>query len=265
MRRYVVRYFSAALVCLTLRGCASSVDFVGEQETQPPKPQEPQLNPIIQDRIVEVLHYWDPLLDKSWDPYPGTGSIRDEEENLIGSGVLISPIHVLTAAHVADHVGRMFFMEYDEDCIAVDHVDLHPLYDGTAEHDIAVLTLEESSDEKPHTRLFGDQEDDTLQPFTPLTVVGNSFDLRKMSEPFVFRYYGRTMERPHVVVMLPTYASIWHGDSGGPIFTPDGRLLGIVTHYRMFRGRPIENGAASVEYYNEWIREITPKKKTPPN
>jgi len=266
MRRYAVRYLSAALVCFTLRGCVSSSSFAPEtQGPPPPQPKkEPQLDPIIEDRIVEVLRHWDTLLDKSWDPYPAVGSVRDEADDLIGSGILISPTHVLTASHVADHKGQMFFMEYDLDCIAVEKVDIYP-HNGSFDHDIAVLTLEEPSNEKPHTRLFGDCEDDTLQPFTPVTVVGNSFDLRKRSEPFVFQYYGRTIERPHIVVMLPTHASVWHGDSGGPIFTPDGTLLGIVVHYRMFRGKPIENAAASVEYYNEWIREITSKKKTPPN
>ena len=256
MKRSVVN-LSALLLCFSLNSCTSPQSFV---QREPIIKEEP-LDPVISDRLTEVLFCWDALLDKSSDPCPAAGSVRDEDENLIGSGILISPRHVLTAAHVADHDGTMFFKEYDDDCIQVENVIYHPEYDGTdVDHDIAIMTLREPSNEKPWTRLLGDKESDTMVSFCPVLVVGNSFDLRKISEPLVFKYYGRLMERPNIMIMLPTAASIWHGDSGGPVFTENGKLVGIVTHYRSYQGRPIMNGCASVEYYRDWIRSIVPTK-----
>ena len=226
----------------------------------PPTPTEP-LDPVLEDRIREVISCWDLLLDETHDPWPCAGSIRTIDGKLIGSGILISPCHVLTAAHVADHDGTMFFREYDGDSIEVAAVEYHPDFIDNGEYvnDIAILHLTQESDEEPMTWMMGDNETDTIKSWKPVLVLGYSFDLRKVSEPYVFRYFGRLIERPHVVTMIPIEATIWNGDSGGPVFTQDGCLIGIVTAYRMANGKPIENTCASVAYYNEWIRDVVPK------
>ena len=255
MQKRVVVYLSAFLSCVMIGSCSTPPPIA--PPVSPPKTEPTQKSPF-EDRIFEIVHYWDLLRDLSWDPHPAAGSVRTEENKLIGSGVLISPVHVLTAAHVADYAGEMYFTEYDGDRIKVLCVENHPDYGPESiDHDIAILTLESESDEKHVSHLFGDSERDESRPFMPVIIVGNSFDIRKVSEPGVFKYYGRTQERPSVIVMLPVKASVWNGDSGGPMFTEDGRLIGIITHYRSTStGKILMNGAASVEYHRVWIREV---------
>jgi len=247
-------HLSAFLLCSIMGSCVTQ----SPTTTLPPEPEP--LDAVLEDRIREVITCWDLLLDKDFDPWPCAGSIRNSNGGLIGSGVLIGPCHVLTAAHVADHDGPMFFREYDDDEIEVAAVEYHPDYteDGKYLDDIAILHLTRESDEEPMTWLFGDNETDNIRSWKPVLVLGYSFDLRKVSEPFVFRYYGRLFERPRTVVMIPNEATIWNGDSGGPMFTGDGCLLGIVVSYRMSNDKPIENNCSSIEYYHDWIRQIVP-------
>jgi len=257
MKRRGLRYLSAALLCTTLGSCLSPPETAPQVNTPPTIEEE--LDPILEARLLEILNHWTLLMDKSWDPHPAAGSIRNEENNLIGSGVLISPTHVLTAAHVADYVGDMFFTEYDNDSTKVKCIDFYPKYleNGDYVHDIAVLTLDSPSDEQPLSSFFGDSSSDTSHQFLPVRIIGNSFDIRKVSKKNVFKYFGRTQEKPQIIVMLPVNATIWNGDSGCPMITEDGKLLGIVTHYRITNsGKVMLNGAASVEYYSEWIRGI---------
>lgn len=259
MQKRVVVYLSAFLSCVLIGSCSSPPPITPpvippgdtpETETKEKTPTD--------DRILEIILHWDLLRDSAWDPYPSAGSVRTKEDELIGSGVLISPLHVLTAAHVSDHVGEMYFTEYDGDRIRVKCVENHPDYEKESiDHDLAILTLETKSDEKPVEHLFGDSEEDETHPFMPVRILGYSFDLRKVSEPNVFKYFGKTEERPSVIIMLPGVASIWNGDSGGPMYTEDGKLIGIVTHYRILpNGRVLMNGAASVEHHRVWIREV---------
>ena len=258
MKRRGLRYLSAALLCVPLGSCLSPPPIDPPVHT-PPITEEEELDPITEARLLEILNHWTLLMDKSWDPHPAAGSVRNEDNDLIGSGVLISPCHVLTAAHVADYEGEMFFTEYDLDSTKVKCVTFYPKYleDGDYIHDIAVLTLEEDSNEQPISSFFGDSSSDTSQEFLPVRIIGNSFDIRKVSKKNVFKYFGRTQEKPQIIVMLPIVATIWNGDSGCPMLTEDGKLLGIITHYRITSdGTILMNGAASVEYYSDWIRGV---------
>ena len=257
MKRRGLRYLSAALVCATLGSCLSPPKI--DPPVNTPPATEEKLDPILEDRLIEILNFWTLLVDKAWDPHPAAGAIRNKDGDLVGSGVLISPTHVLTAAHVADYAGDIFFSEYDLDSTKVKCIDYYPEYlqDGEYVHDIAVLTLDTPSDEQPISSFFGDSSSDTSQEFLPVRIIGYSFDIRKVSKKNVFKYFGRTQEKPQIIVMLPMNATIWNGDSGCPMITEDGKLLGIITHYRITRdGTVLMNGAASVEYYSEWIRGI---------
>jgi S1-C subfamily serine protease len=256
MQKRVAVYLSALLSCILIGSCATPP--VSPSATPPVSPPDLKKKTPAQQRIFEILWHWDLLRDSAWDPYPSAGSVRTKEDQLIGSGVLISPLHVLTAAHVADFPGEMYFTEYDGDCIRVKHVENHPDYKfAEIDHDLAILTLESPSEEKYATHLFGDSKEDKPRPFMPVRVIGYSFDMRKVSERGVFKYFGKTEERPSVIIMLPIAASVWNGDSGGPMFTEDGKLIGIITHYRSAPdGKVLLNGAASVEYHREWIQEV---------
>lgn len=247
----VVVYLSAVLLCTPLSSCLSST-YSQQKPVDIPELELEDIDPVVADRLVEIIDHWHIVIEPDDERYQSAGSIRDEKKELLGSGVLISPLHVLTAAHVACVNDVMFFREHDGEEIEVADVD-YPTTDYLGD-DIAILHLKEKSNEPPCTDLLGPS--DTVKRGDALVVVGNSFDLRKISKPFVFRYHGRTFEDPNVFSILPTYTTIWHGDSGGPIFDMNGRLLGVTVSYRMFRGKPIENQFSSVAYYREWIDSV---------
>ena len=256
-----VRYLSAFLLCGVLGSCVTGSQVDSEV---PPTQGDPNTItiPDFTDEIFEqTVAFWSALVNIETDPYPAAGSITRVDGSVIGSGILISNRCVLTAAHVATASVDLFWEEYDGDVILVDYVEVYPLdNDSTINHDIAILHLTVDSNEIPHTNLFGDDVDDSVDSFEYLRIVGYSWGLRKLSDKGVFSYYGRLIKHPHVLLMMPVNASVWHGDSGGPVFDLDGDLIGIVTHFRMLtNGKILDNGCASIEYYQPWVRSIVPK------
>ena len=73
--------------------------------------------------------------------WSGVGKVGDSTD-FYGTGTLVSPIHVVTAAHLVDGLsadGARFDVNgvsYNSSSIAI-----HPLYDGGDAHDLAVITL----------------------------------------------------------------------------------------------------------------------------
>jgi len=246
-------YLSAFLLCATLGSCVSAPEASLHREL-PPVPE-------VTDRILEqTVSFWSqPPQDN--DPYPAAGAITRSDGTVIGTGILISPVHVLTAEHVATADENLIWEEYDGETTAVCEIIVHPIEeDIQVYHDIAILVLESPSSKKPHTNLFGDDANDDIGNFESLRIVGYSWSTRKVSDEDIFTYYGRLMQEPHILILMPINASVWHGDSGGPVYTEEGELIGIVTHFRLLtNGMILDNGCASIEYYRPWVRSIVPK------
>jgi len=252
MRFSKVWYLSAFLLCTVLWSCVSTP--AENNREVPPVPE-------VTDRVLEqMVSFWS-IPSKTNDPYPAAGCLTREDGTVIGTGVLISPTHVLTAAHVATAEEQLIWEEYDGDTIPVCRILIHPIAeDISVDHDIAILVLQSESNEVPHTDLFGDDPKDTVSSFQSLKIVGYSFSTRKVSDDDVFTYYGRLMKEPHILYMQPINASVFHGDSGGPVYTEEGELIGIVTHFRLLtNGKILDNGCASIEYYRNWVRSIVPQ------
>ena len=244
-----IGYVLASILCLS--SCTA---------TKPnPQPQKPQ-------KIVEVTPKppgpFTYLLRDLWpDPYQFVGSVNYSEDNaLIGTGVLITPSLVLTAAHVPEGREDLVWIESDGDKICVEEVIYHPehlpgFYDL---HDIAIIVLEHESDEFPVELI--DSENDFIHKRMPLTTVGHGHGIKRHSNPGVFWYYGRLVSKPQFMVMLPLKASIWFGDSGGAVLTKENKLIGIMSYFSTTDGVIFENGCASVEYYKDWIEGIKNEK-----
>ena len=188
------------------------------------------------------------------DPYRYIGSINyAETEALIGSGVLISPNVVLTAAHVVHDKGDVSYIETDGDVYCIEKIIYYPTYNSeTLTHDIAILILDRDSDETP-VDLYN-KESDLLYKKMRLTTIGYGTGKKRYSKYGLFWYYGRLIKNPQYMIMLPLKGTMWFGDSGGAVITSEGKLIGIMSYFSATReGLIYENSCCSIEFYKEWI------------
>ena len=238
-----ISYFLATLLCLS--GCiATHTTTVPQQKITEPTPKPPG-------------HFTYLLRDLWPDPYEFVGSINFSENNkLIGTGVLIAPNLVLTAAHVPEGREDLVWIESDGDRICVEEVIYYPEHEEYIyyKHDIAIIVLEYNSDEIPVELI--NPETDLIRKRLPVTTVGHGHGIKRYSNPRTFWYYGRLISAPQFMVMLPLKASIWFGDSGGAVLTGENKLIGIMSYFSVDEGKIFENGCASIEYYKDWIEEI---------
>ena len=232
--RVTISYLLATLLCVS--GCIAT-------QTIPPKPKE----------VLPTHTYLDEF---TFDLYPFVGSVNySDTGRLIGSGILISPNLVLTAAHVSEGREDLMFVEYDGDTHCVEEVIYYPTYNpGVLEHDIAILVLETPSDEGPVALI---ESESLIYKGMKLTTVGYGTRRKRFSNFGMFWYYGRLIGKPEFMIMIPTEASIWFGDSGGAVLTLDNKLIGVMSYFKTTRdGKIYENGCASIEYYKGWIEEV---------
>ena len=228
-----ISYFLATILCLS--GCIAT-------QTAPPTTPPPS-HIYMEDLRVDI--------------FPAVGSINFESDGrLIGSGVLISPNIVLTAAHVTENKDDIIYVEHDGDEYCIEEVIYYPTHaPGLLIHDIAIIVLETNSDEVPIELI--DPEKDAIFKRMDLTTVGFGTGRKRFSNYGMFWYYGRLIQRPEFMIMLPINASIWFGDSGGAVLTQQGKLIGIMSYFETTgRGKIYENGCASIEYYKDWIEEV---------
>tara|TARA_R110000824_G_scaffold88231_1_gene217040 strand:- start:317 stop:1081 length:765 start_codon:yes stop_codon:yes gene_type:complete len=242
--RKTISYVSASLLCLT--SCTATAPAL-------PLPQK-----ITIQETPKPLSAFTYLHDNLWsDPYQFVGSINYSENNkLIGTGVLIEPTLVLTAAHVPEGKEDLVWIESDGTQICISEVIYYPKHitNNFQKHDIAIMVLEYASDEIPVQLITPCK--DFIYKRMPLTTVGHGHGSKRYSNPGTFWYYGRLISTPQFMVMLPLKASIWFGDSGGAVLTKNNKLIGIMAHFSVSDGLIFENGCASVEYYKDWIEEI---------
>ena len=240
--RKTILYLLASLLCLT--SCTATTI------TPPPQKIEIKETPKPPGPFTYLLR------DLWPDPYQFVGSINYSENNkLIGTGVLIEPTLVLTAAHVPEGKEDLVWTETDGDKICIKEVIYYTEHiPGVyAFHDIAIIVLEHASDESPVELL---EPDDSVYKRMPLTTVGHGHGIKRYSNSGTFWYYGRLISNPQFMVMLPLKASIWFGDSGGAVLTRENKLIGIMANFSVTGGLIFENACASVEYYKSWIEGI---------
>ena len=237
-----ISYLLATMLCLS--GCiATHNTTVPQQKNTKPTPKPPG-------------HFTYLLRDLWPDPYEFVGSINfSEDDKLIGTGVLIAPDMILTAAHVTEDKEDLVWIESDGDRICIEEVIYHPehIKNVYMKHDIAIAILEHDSDEIP-VELF-DSNVDFITKRSPLTTVGHGHGIKRYSNPGTFWYYGRLISNPQYMLMLPLKTSIWFGDSGGAVLTRNNKLIGIMAYFSVTDGKIFENGCASIEYYKNWIEE----------
>ena len=201
------------------------------------------------------------------DPFPGfeivnnntqntyscVGHVHNDKGESIGSGVLISPTVVLTAGHVIDGDTLLYFITGDK-AYLIEKMISHPGYKHGEDivNDIGILILSEPCDEIP---AIMSKTPDELTQREPLTTVGFSRQIKKISKPGTFWYYGTVEEEPQYMKFLPINGHIWFGDSGGAVFEEHGHLAGIISSMTIVDGTMVDQSAIRVDKYYKWIIE----------
>jgi S1-C subfamily serine protease len=188
------------------------------------------------------------------DIYGCVGHVHNEKGEFIGSGVLIAPSVVLTAGHVIEGETLRYFITHDK-CYIIENTVIHPDYKVKDEivNDLGVLILSEPCDEDPAQLIQSRAE---LVQREDLTTVGYSHNIKKISKPGTFWYYGTVEEEPQYMKFLPIKGHIWFGDSGGAVFEDGGHLAGIISSMTVVDNTLIEQSAIRLDRYLDWITDI---------
>jgi hypothetical protein len=184
------------------------------------------------------------------DTYGCVGHVHNEIGQFIGSAVLIAPSVVLTAGHVIEGENLRYFIT--KDCAyTIEKTIIHPDYEH--DNDIGIIILGEPCPETPAQMLVDRSE---LTSRESLTTVGFSKEIKKISKPGTFWYFGTTQEDPHYMRFIPFKGHIWFGDSGGGVFEDGGKLAGIIAAMVVVDYTVVDHRATRVDLYVDWIRSV---------
>jgi S1-C subfamily serine protease len=184
-------------------------------------------------------------------PYDGTEEVETKGPDSTGTGVVIIDSGViLTNLHVVDGAKRIRVIFADGMEAAADLIGARP------EHDLAVLKAQSGPDDlEPATM----RSTVGLRPGEAVLAVGFPFGIGPSASAGVISGLGReyrSVEGKRILSNLIQFdAAVNPGNSGGPLVTNEGEVIGIVTgllnptEQRVFVGIgfavPIENAAAA--------------------
>jgi S1-C subfamily serine protease len=184
-------------------------------------------------------------------PYDGTEEVETKGSDSTGTGVVIVDSGIiLTNLHVVDGAKRIRVIFADGMEAAADLIGARP------EHDLAVLKAQSIPDDlEPATM----RSTAGLRPGESVVAVGFPFGIGPSASAGVISGLGReyrSAEGKRILTNLIQFdAAVNPGNSGGPLVTNEGEVIGIVTgllnptEQRVFVGIgfavPIENAAAA--------------------
>ncbi len=248
MMRQVFTLLLAAWVSVVIPGCTSPTITVVESVVPPELTAEERAE---RTRVSLDITFYSKR-NSLENPYPYVGAVILDGHK-IGSGILLDPNSVLTAAHVVLTPGQYSFEVEGGSPVPVCWLAIHAEPD---EHDLAVLTLSSPV-------LCGSYADITpikIPRFKCLITVGYSFGYKKWSKPCTFYYYGVLAGDVNSLKYRNRGFPTWFGDSGGALIyidsaTSQGHVVGILAGIVVVNGEVQECAATKVDNYLDWIQK----------
>jgi len=158
----------------------------------------------------------DEMLRRFFEEQPAPGRQR----TVLGSGVVIDPTgYVVTDDHVVTNAGKITIIFHD-------HTERPAKIVGRdALMDLALLKID--VDQPLPYAAWGDSDGAAVGDW--VLAVGNSFGLGGTVSFGIISARGRDIHLGPFDAFLQIDASINRGNSGGPIFNADGRVIGVTT------------------------------------
>ncbi len=170
-----------------------------------------------------------------------SGSALDRPVSVagLGSGVLIAGDQVLTAAHVV-HAADFLEVEFaDGTRISADVISSSP------RADIALLRLHEPAPPDIPLPELGDSDDVSVGD--EVFVIGAPYGIsHTLTRGIISGHHrkGETADGIDATDFFQTDAAINQGNSGGPLFNMEGKIIGIVSHFKSKTGSNVGLGFA---------------------
>jgi S1-C subfamily serine protease len=222
---------AAALGAVLAIALLSTLGLVAPVSGQQPSSEEAAVR-VYRDALPGVVS----IVDRS---RPGTIS----PETIVGSGFVVDlEGHVLTNHHVVDGMLDPGVVLADESIYPAE------LIGGDRRQDLAVLETQIPS-EKLHPLRLGDSS--ALQVGQQVFAIGSPFGLERSLTSGVVSFVGRRIEIPGEFAIegaIQTDVAINVGNSGGPLLTTSGEVIGVNTVAIITRIGRLDYGALGVGF-----------------
>ena len=242
------RWLLPAIAGALLLGGTALLIRPAEEPTPPATPEAPQKEMTAADAYEKIRPS---VVLVRGSPYDGTEEVETKGSDSTGTGVVIVDSGViLTNLHVVEGAKRIRVIFADGMEVSAELIGARP------EHDLAVLKAQSVPDDlEPATM----RSTAGLRPGEPVLAVGFPFGIGPSASAGVISGLGReyrSVEGKRILSNLIQFdAAVNPGNSGGPLVTNEGEVIGIVTgllnptEQRVFVGIgfavPIENAAAA--------------------
>ena len=190
-----------------------------------------------------------PLLEDVIDEVnPSVVSIisEDEDTQSLGAGIIVSADgYVVTNAHVTEGAQKITITTYDEENYEAELIGMDP------KTDIALLKVVHPLGFEPAT--FADSDD--IRVGNPVFAVGNPFGLGNSVSSGIISAKERDIEKGPYDNFIQTDAAINQGNSGGPLFNMEGKIIGMNTAIFSTDGNNTGVGFAVPSNIVKWVVE----------
>lgn len=188
-----------------------------------------------------------PLEDVIEEVNPSVVSIAvdvSEDEQALGAGIIISADgYVVTNAHVMENAQKIEVQTPDGESFAAKLVGIDE------KTDIALLKVQKPLNlEAGH---FGDS--DAIRVGNSVFAIGNPFGLGNSVSLGIISAKERDIDKGQYDNFLQTDAAINQGNSGGPLFNMDGKIVGMNTAIFSEDGKNAGVGFATPSNVVKWV------------